>query len=235
MKEGYTRSSDTPFKKNPKTRCLTIDFVEDLEKRGLSSRCTAEEMEFVCNSLLLPKSKDKYRFVCTLTGLNANMLRDPYGMRTLDAVLTALEGSSWFSVLDVVDGFFNLPLYPADRVHRLLALLRSSNMRSGLTSTGESGSETVLNCNGSFNHGGVGSVVHGGFGTGRVPETADASPGPAIPSEDGTGTSSFPSSGCKLGLAARALTSLTTPVLSFGAEGNGGKGGKGGPGTGGVA
>ena len=43
------------------------------------------------------------------------MTKDPYGMRTLDAVLTALEGSSWFSVLDVVDGFFNLPLYPADR------------------------------------------------------------------------------------------------------------------------
>ena len=36
-------------------------------------------------------------------------------MRTTDAVLTALQGSTWFSVLDVVDGFFNLPLYPADR------------------------------------------------------------------------------------------------------------------------
>ena len=36
-------------------------------------------------------------------------------MRTLDAVLTALQGRTWFSVLDVVDGFFNLPLYPADR------------------------------------------------------------------------------------------------------------------------
>ena len=89
--------------------------MRDLEKRGLVSRCTAEESEFVCNSLLLPKSKDKYRFVCTFTGLNAEMLKDPYGMRTLDAVLTALEGSKWFSVLDVVDGFFNLPLYPADR------------------------------------------------------------------------------------------------------------------------
>ena len=38
-------------------------------------------------------------------------------MRTLDAVMTALEGKSWFSVLDVVDGFFNLPLYLADRGH----------------------------------------------------------------------------------------------------------------------
>lgn len=115
VKADYERSSDVPFKKNPKTRQLTIDFVRDMERRGLVSRCTEEELEFVCNSLMLPKGGDKYRFVCTFTGLNANMIRDPYGMRTLDAVLTALEGRSWFSVLDVVDGFFNLPLYPADR------------------------------------------------------------------------------------------------------------------------
>ena len=115
VKADYKRSSEAPFKKNPKTRQLTIDFVRDMEKRGLVSRCTNEELEFVCNSLMLPKGNEKYRFVCTFSGLNANMVRDPYGMRTLDAVLTALEGRSWFSVLDVVDGFFNLPLYPADR------------------------------------------------------------------------------------------------------------------------
>ena len=64
---------------------------------------------------MLPKTSDKYRFVYTFSKLNHNLIKDPYGMRTLDAVLTALEGSTWFTVLDVVDGFFNLPLYPADR------------------------------------------------------------------------------------------------------------------------
>lgn len=115
VKADYQPSSETPFKKNPKTRQLTIDFVRDMEKRGLVSRCTNDELEFVCNSLMLPKGQDKYRFVCTFSGLNANMVRDPYGMRALDDVLTALEGRTWFSVLYIVDGFFNLPLYPADR------------------------------------------------------------------------------------------------------------------------
>ena len=115
VKEGSAPASEPPFKKNPTVRQLTIDFVRDLEARGLVSRCTAEEAHFVCNSLMLPKPNHKYRFVCTFQHLNANMVKDPYGMRTLDAVLTALEGKSWFSVLDVVDGFFNLPLYPADR------------------------------------------------------------------------------------------------------------------------
>ena len=115
VKPDHERGSDTPFKKNPKVRQLTIDFVRDLAARGLISRCTAEEAVFVCNSLMLPKPNGKHRFVCTFSQLNANMTKDPYGMRTLDAVLTALEGSTWFSVLDVVDGFFNLPLYPADR------------------------------------------------------------------------------------------------------------------------
>ena len=115
VKQGAQPASEPPFKKNPTVRQLTIDFVRDLEARGLVSRCTAEEAVFVCNSLMLPKPNNKYRFVCTFQHLNSNMLKDPYGMRTLDAVMTALEGKSWFSVLDVVDGFFNLPLYPADR------------------------------------------------------------------------------------------------------------------------
>ena len=115
VKKGYTPAADAPFKKNPTVRQLTIDFVRDMQSRGLVSRCTPEEATFVCNSLMLPKPSGKYRFVCTFTKLNANMVKDPYGMRTLDAVMTAMEGSTWFSVLDIVDGFFNLPLYPADR------------------------------------------------------------------------------------------------------------------------
>ena len=115
VKKDFKPGADAPFKKNPTVRQLTIDFVRDMQQRGLVSRCTAEEATFVCNSLMLPKDSGKYRFVCTFTQLNANILKDPYGMRTLDAVMTAMEGSTWFSVLDIVDGFFNLPLYPADR------------------------------------------------------------------------------------------------------------------------
>ena len=115
VKPNHEPGSEPPFKKNPTVRQLTIDFVRDLQRRGLVSRCTPQEAVFVCNSLMLPKPSGKYRFVCTFTKLNANLLKDPYGMRTTDAVLTALQGSTWFSVLDVVDGFFNLPLYPADR------------------------------------------------------------------------------------------------------------------------
>ena len=77
VKAGYERQSDAPFKENPKIRQLTIDFVRDMERRGLVSRCTAEEQEFVCNSLMLPKTQDLYRFVCTFSGLNANMVRTP--------------------------------------------------------------------------------------------------------------------------------------------------------------
>ena len=33
----------------------------------------------------------------------------------MDAVMAALEGMCWFTTIDLVDGFFALPLYPADR------------------------------------------------------------------------------------------------------------------------
>ena len=36
-------------------------------------------------------------------------------MLTLDEVMAALEGITWFTTIDLVDGFFSLPLYPADR------------------------------------------------------------------------------------------------------------------------
>ena len=61
MKADYERQADAPFKKNPKIKQLTIDFVRDMEKRGLVSRCTAEEQQFVCNSLMLPKTQELYR------------------------------------------------------------------------------------------------------------------------------------------------------------------------------
>ena len=60
VKAGYERQADTPFKKNPKIRQLTIDFVRDMAKRGLISRCTAEEQEFVCNSLKMQSGTGLY-------------------------------------------------------------------------------------------------------------------------------------------------------------------------------
>ena len=98
VKADYVPHKEAPFKKNPKIREITIKFIKDLEEKGLISRCTRHGEVFVCNSLTIPKSDERYRFVCTFTGLNKNMLKDPYGMQTLDEVLTALEGNSWFSM-----------------------------------------------------------------------------------------------------------------------------------------
>ena len=115
VKAGFTPASESPFKKNPRMTQITIDFVRELERKGLISRCTNNEAQFVCNSLNIPKSDERYRFVCTFSDLNKNLIKDPYGMRTLDEVMAALEGCTWFTTIDLVDGFFSLPLYPADR------------------------------------------------------------------------------------------------------------------------
>ena len=115
VKRDFNPASEPPFKKNPKVNQLTIEFVLELERKGLISRCTNNEAQFVCNSLCIPKSDERFRFVCTFSELNKNLIKDPYGMRTLDEVMAALEGSTWFTTIDLVDGFFSLPLYPADR------------------------------------------------------------------------------------------------------------------------
>ena len=115
VRKDYQPASEPPFKKNPKVNQLTIEFVRELERRKLISRCTGSEAQFVCNSLTIPKGDERYRFVCTFSELNKNLIKDPYGMRTLDEVMSTLEGNSWFTTIDLVDGFFSLPLYPADR------------------------------------------------------------------------------------------------------------------------
>ena len=115
VRADYEPASQAPFKKNPKMTQITIDFVRELERKHLISRCTDNEAQFVCNSLNIPKTDERYRFVCTFSDLNKNLIKDPYGMRTLDEVMAALEGCTWFTTIDLVDGFFSLPLYPADR------------------------------------------------------------------------------------------------------------------------
>ena len=139
VKADYVPHREPPFKKNPKMREIAIKFVEDLERKGLISRCTDQEGVFVCNSLTIPKADERYRFVCTFSGLNKNMLKDPYGMQTLDEVLTALEGCSWFTTVDLVDGFFSLPLYPADRAftafHTPLGLFKWNVLPQGTSAS----------------------------------------------------------------------------------------------------
>ena len=104
VRADFEPASEAPFKKNPKTRKLIIEFVKDLEKKGMVSRCTQNEALFVCNCLTLPKGPDRYRFVCTFAHLNKYLVKDPYGMRTLDEVMASLEGNSWFTTIDLVDG-----------------------------------------------------------------------------------------------------------------------------------
>ena len=108
VKADFEPASQAPFKKNPKMTQITIDFVKELERKHLISRCTNNEAQFVCNSLNIPKSDERFRFVCTFSDLNKNLIKDPYGMRTLDEVMAALEGCTWFTTIDLVDGFFSL-------------------------------------------------------------------------------------------------------------------------------
>lgn len=82
IKTDYVPYRETPFKKNPNIRQIVIEFVLDLEENGLVmyDRCTNQETVFVCNGLNIPKSNERHRFVCTFTGLNKDLMKDPYGM-----------------------------------------------------------------------------------------------------------------------------------------------------------
>ena len=80
VKVDYIPHREPPFKKNPKMREIAITFIKDPVEKGMISRYTDQECVFVCNRLTIPKSDKRYRFVCTFSDLNKNMLKDPHGM-----------------------------------------------------------------------------------------------------------------------------------------------------------
>ena len=57
-----------------------VDFVQDLEEKGMVNQYSDADTQFICNFLTLPKGSDRYKFVCTFKHLNKEMLKDSYDM-----------------------------------------------------------------------------------------------------------------------------------------------------------
>ena len=124
VKEGCNPASEPPFKKNEDRNGQTTDHRLRSRLGGKRSNKHIHRGGgiFVCSSLMLPNPNEKYRFVSTLQQLTTKCKPCQYGIRTLHAVMTALQGKTWFMVHRARCGrriFQPAPLSSGQGIHSL--------------------------------------------------------------------------------------------------------------------
>lgn len=68
------------------------------------------DMSFCSSMLVVPKGKDDIRLVIDLRGPNQYIYRTPFAMPTLEKILAELNGSTWFSTIDLSNAYFHVEL-----------------------------------------------------------------------------------------------------------------------------
>lgn len=96
----------------PAFREETRQRIEKLLSTGIIEQVTEEMEKSFCSSLLVvPKGKNDIRLVVDLRGPNRSIIRTPFRMPTLEAILSDLNGASWFSTIDLTSAFFHVELH----------------------------------------------------------------------------------------------------------------------------
>lgn len=102
---------------------IPLAFKEETERRimellrtGIIEQVVDGMDKSFCSSLLVvPKGKNDIRLVVDLRGPNKNIIRTPFRMPTLEAILANLDGAAWFSTIDLKNAFFHIALHEKSR------------------------------------------------------------------------------------------------------------------------
>ena len=65
--------------------------------------------------VLVPKPDGSLRFCVDFRKLNAVTIKDVYPLPRIDSVIDAVQGSTWFSALDLASGYWQIPLSEQDK------------------------------------------------------------------------------------------------------------------------
>ncbi|KAI5150355.1 hypothetical protein ENBRE01_1448 [Enteropsectra breve] len=92
---------------------IVKELVAELEKLGFMEKTSA--CKWLIPTRIVPKANGKFRFCQDLTELNKLVEQDNYPIPDVHQIFDACFGKKIFTVLDISNGFFQVPLRNTDR------------------------------------------------------------------------------------------------------------------------
>jgi len=110
---GPHRPIRQPLRRHPFQYLETIDkHVAEMKEHGIIEPAASP---WASNVVLVRKKDGSLRFCIDYRQLNRITTQDSYPLPLIDNCLNALQGSSWFSTLDLRAGYYNIPVAEKDR------------------------------------------------------------------------------------------------------------------------
>jgi len=102
-----------PLRRHPFKHLETIDKqVTEMEEHGIIEPTASP---WASNVVLVRKKDGSLRFCIDYRQLNRITTQDSYPLPLIDNCLNALQGSTWFSTLDLRAGYYIIPIAETDK------------------------------------------------------------------------------------------------------------------------
>ncbi|KGG50874.1 hypothetical protein DI09_525p10, partial [Mitosporidium daphniae] len=102
----------SPYSSAWKERELMQTLVQEMEDAGVIEKCNGPWSSPV---VLVRKKDGAWRFCVDYRKLNAVTLKDVYPLPRIEETLARLEGSAFFSIMDLQSGYWQVPIKESDR------------------------------------------------------------------------------------------------------------------------
>ena len=101
-----------PYRQSREVRQVTKKFAEELQQQGIISRSSSAWASPIC---IARKKDESPRFCVDFRIVNKHLSIPGCSLPCIDDVLKSFEGKKLFSVVDLVSGFWQIPLKKEDK------------------------------------------------------------------------------------------------------------------------
>lgn len=112
LKEDYNLVQSKHYRLSRNKYAWVLDKIQDLKAKGFISD---SKSKWASPVVVVPKESGEFRLCVDYRALNRETVLDPFPFPIIDDVITNLGGCSFFSKIDLKDGFHQLGLTPETR------------------------------------------------------------------------------------------------------------------------